>query len=1463
MELKLGDIPIIASSLKCGTTQAVKALNTILGFTEFDRNSRKRIRKFVAFPNDFDLEKHKEKLLNDLSLTEFISAANLLHLEIEANAEILCDSIFKALSNISEFQKTLNAEFSSEDENEITDTVNSPSKVGQSTSFFPTHKESLATKVQGLSLDSSQIYSSPFRRLNNADQTSFSNEMTNSEMNTQFWYLLRDISANCRKFSGDDFYTIKNFFRDIEENFDLFPSINDSQKLIFAKRLICGTAKSFLFSQSNLNTYEVFKTELIKEFSDTVTSIEIHRELQNRKMSKTETFLQYLNSMRELANRCDTPIDEASVIQYVINGIPGAQSDKIILYGANSFSEFKQKLRTYETIVNDVKASNSVASNLRNNYDKQKRFVDQNNQRKQSKFNIADQSRTLQRCFNCNDVGHLSKSCPNRSRGPKCLSCNMFGHKSLDCSKNKRNDSSNQNASVNTVLEKRSPVDMCKEVIICDRKFNGLTDTGSNLTLLRKSAHVNIGSPPLEKSNKLLTGFGFSQTNIVGSFESELIIDEQNFPVTINVVPNTCTHYDLIIGCDVIQQANLSISQNGVKFSKISETSNNIAENFILNIADDSPTFDIGPNVSKQTRVEVEQLLMAYKPEKTKTANVELDIVLTDDEPIFHKPRRLPFTERGIVDEQVDEWLKNGIVEPCSSPYASQVVVVRKKDGKSRVCIDYRRLNRKLIKDNYPLPLIDDILDCLQNAKIFITIDLKNGFFHVPVNEKSRKYTSFITHNGQYQFRRMPFGISNGPSIFMRYINSVFRDLIAKGIVLPYLDDIVIPAANESEALEYFKLVLEVARNYGLEINFKKCQFLHNRIEFLGHVIENGKLSPSPTKTKAVLNYPELKNVKDVRRFLGLTGYFRKFIPSYSTIAKPLSDLLRKDSPFIFQTDQKNAFQKLKYLLSQQPVLSIFNQNSPIEIHSDASIDGLGAVLLQKSMTDNQLHPVFYMSKKTSDNERKFTSFELEVLAVVEALKKFRIYVLGKEFKIVTDCDALVKTLKKKELNSRIARWALYLQEFNYTIEHRSGTKMAHVDALSRAPLCMVVQDSVHLQLLKAQQTDEHIKTIVTLLQTAPHDDYIIKNKLLYKTINGVDLIVVPDEMQANIIKTAHERGHFAVLRTQELVNKDFYIPNLRAKVERCIQNCVTCILVNRKRGKQEGMLHPIDKDDTPLHTYHLDHLGPLATTSKKYKYIFAVIDAFTKFTWLYPTKSTDAAEVINRLENQSYVFGNPVRIITDRGSAFTSTAFKDYCLKQNIVHVAITAGLPRANGQVEKQNSTIISVLSKLSADDPEKWYSHVPHLQQILNSTFQRSIKSTPFELLFGTKIKSPQDQKIMDLLVEEITTQFQQHRDELRKDAKNQICKVQDENKRYYNLRRKPAQKFQINDLVAIKRTQFGPGLKLKQKFLGPYKVVKVKANDTYDVEKTDFVDGPFKTSTCAEFMKPWPDKTDNIN
>lgn len=296
-------------------------------------------------------------------------------------------------------------------------------------------------------------------------------------------------------------------------------------------------------------------------------------------------------------------------------------------------------------------------------------------------------------------------------------------------------------------------------------------------------------------------------------------------------------------------------------------------------------------------------------------------------------------------------------------------------------------------------------------------------------------------------------------------------------------------------------------------------------------------------------------------------------------------------------------------------------------------------------------------------------------------------------------------------------------------------------------------------------------------------------------------------------------------------------------------------MLVNRKAGKQEGFLHPIEKDSIPLYTYHIDHLGPLETTNKNYNHIFAVIDGFTKFIWLYPVKSTTSKEVISKLELQKTVFGNPAQIISDKGSAFTSNEYQDYCKDEGIKSVCITTGLPRSNGQIERLNRMIIPVISKLAIEDSSKWYRHINRVQQVLNAAYHRSTNTTPFELMFGTRMRDKADLELRNLIEEEFQEQFESNRDKLRQSAKEQILKVQSENRKTYNLRRRKPNIYKLGDLVAVKKTQLGPGTKMKAKFAGPYKIIKIKFNGTYDVERVGGSTGPLRTSTCAEYMKPW--------
>lgn len=280
----------------------------------------------------------------------------------------------------------------------------------------------------------------------------------------------------------------------------------------------------------------------------------------------------------------------------------------------------------------------------------------------------------------------------------------------------------------------------------------------------------------------------------------------------------------------------------------------------------------------------------------------------------------------------------------------------------------------------------------------------------------------------------------------------------------------------------------------------------------------------------------------------------------------------------------------------------------PTELHTDASRKGFGAVLLQKQIQDDNLHPVHYMCRKTSPAKRNLHSYELEALVIVEAVRKFRSYLMGIQFKIVTDCLAFNQTLKKKEVSPKIWRWAEELQGYDFSIEHRPGTRMLHVDALSRHSVCTIEVDNFTARIAKLQNEDNELKLIKRSVQDKVDEKHSMRGGLLYRMVDGLDVLVVPTAMENDIIRNAHDKGHISSQRTQDLIKQEYYIPQLKSKVDKLVSNCVRCIIGSRKEGKKEGYLHPLQKPDVPLHTYHMDHLGPHQSTSKRYNHILAVI---------------------------------------------------------------------------------------------------------------------------------------------------------------------------------------------------------------------------------------------------------------
>lgn len=1276
------------------------------------------------------------------------------------------------------------------------------------------------------------------------------------------------------KFSGvDQTYSSDKWVEDVEENAVVF-SWTPVQTLIIARRSLTGVAALWLKTERVFKTFDELKNAIVKEFPDSLNSKQAHELLATRRKNNDETYYEYMLHMKELGRR--GKVTDYVTIQYIIDGIVDYENNKSILYGHTNFKDFKERLAIYETMKkNTIKMP-----------------------RRTTPTPASTQKRgDERRCYKCGDRGHISSSC---SKGIKCFKCGAFGHtapactnttnttertghgasgnrsfltgngdeRRVLCAKLQREDCTARN--VGSIEEETSSGSGERHVVLNVNKrsnlqksmktieisgvcVESLIDTGSDLNLVSEELFFELSEGHFTKVELQLSGLGLAKVNALGKFCSKINIDGHCFETQFYIVPRDTMPFKMILGLPFLENVTVVFDKGSV--SIVSRSDGEMLKCLITDVEPQPQCYVPNDDI----RLAVQELVKSYKPIQVKEAPIEMKIILKDDIPIAQRPRRLSLHEQKIVDDQVEDWLQKGIVKPSFSEYASPLVLVKKKNGSTRVCVDYRKVNEKMVKDQFPLPVIDDHIDKLSGAKIFSKIDLKDAFFHLKISNECTKYTSFVTQSAQFEFLRAPFGMSICPNYFTRFINIIFREKIAKGYLLIFIDDLIISAETYEEALDRLREVMSVASEYGLLINWEKCDLLTTRVEYLGHIVENGTVRPSMDKVEAVMKFPELQTVKQVQSFIGLTSYFRKFIEGYSDIARPLTDLLKKDNKFKFEDEQRLAYELLKKKLSEQPVLRIFSPGLNTELHTDASQQAFAAILLQKDPNDQLLHPVYYMSKKTTDAEKKYTSYELEALAVVEGVKKFRRYLLGIPFKIVTDCLAFEMTLKKKDLTTRVARWVLLLQEYNYTIEHRSGTRMRHVDALSRNPYISLVTRGVHEQLKKAQQADEELQAIMEIIKEKPYLDFYEQNGLLYKGEEG--RIVVPKVMDFEIIRRVHENGHFGRKKMTELLNKDYYIKNISRKIEEVIVSCIPCILAMRKEGKQEGFLNNIEKEEIPLSTIHCDHIGPLSETKKQYNYILTVVDAFTKFVWLFPTKSTTAKETIDKLKLHQQTFGNPYRIITDRGAAFTSNDFTDYCKTENISHSTIVTGIPRGNGQVERIHRILISVLTKMCIEDEKQWYKHISRVQRCINSTYQRSIGTSPYELLVGTKMKQKEDIELTNLLQEESKEIFTEKRDSMRTDAKLQILKVQEENRRSYNKRRKESKLYNVGDLVAIKRTQFGTCMKLKPKYLGPYKVVKSMGRDRYEVEKAEHAtEGPWHTTSAADHMKRWPEVRD---
>lgn len=865
---------------------------------------------------------------------------------------------------------------------------------------------------------------------------------------------------------------------------------------------------------------------------------------------------------------------------------------------------------------------------------------------------------------------------------------------------------------------------------------------------------------------------------------------------------------------------------------------------------------------------------------------VSMDIQLKDGEQPFHcKPYKTTASEREEIREIVGQWKDHGIVTETHSPYASPVCLVRKKTGESRLVVDFRKLNSQTVKEHFPLPNIDDQLASLSSSKIFTVLDLAHGYLQLPLNESAKAKTAFITPDETGQFERLIFGLTNGPAVFQRMMNKVLGPL-RNTVAVCFLDDLLIHAKDWPEMLVRLRQVLSAISNAKLTLKITKCEFGKSQLEYVGFIIGNGQVQPGPRKVDAIENFPNPRNVHEVRRFLGLTSFFRRFVKRYAHRSESLTKLLRKDVPFTWGREQQEAMDDLKHALTSQPVLAMYNPRARTELHTDASAEGLAGMLLQEG-EDGHLHLVFCVSKKTTAAEHLYHSSKLELMAIVWSVDRLRQFLLGISFAIVTDCQALVYLNTMKTKNPQVARWSQLLQEYDITeIRHRAGTKMMHADALSRAPtedsldtmetvfdnrLGMFVTLTLNEQVLTMQRSNEDLKRLITILkkednERTSEERNLVKHfslnegLLTRKSEDGTNkqLFVVPRGMRKSIVVKHHDlMGHFGLDRTISLIKQHYWFPGLRRYVRQHLHQCLECLINKVPSGRKKGFLHPIPPGRRPYEVIHMDHLGPFVKSSKQNQELLVVIDNATKFVHLYPSRSTSSSCVLKAVKELVLMRGLPEKIITDRGSCFTSRAFASYCKDNGIQHTLNSSRYPQANGQVERVNRTLLPLIA-IATNNVElrDWDVNIKTIERDLNNTINKTTGKTPFQLLHGY-IPRFNDGVLRALSTNQCDEWTEPS--ELQEEAREIIERKQEGWKTKFNQKRIIGPKYDVGEVVFMQRAPVHTGkpTKSQPKYRGPLVIMEVLPSDTYRVSQLEQGEKGYYYATTAHAsqLKGW--------
>lgn len=879
-------------------------------------------------------------------------------------------------------------------------------------------------------------------------------------------------------------------------------------------------------------------------------------------------------------------------------------------------------------------------------------------------------------------------------------------------------------------------------VIINGQQVNGLLDSGASISCLGKDAYTTIDRCGLTLKPHvgltIQTASGQNQ-KIEGYADATITFQNTVKRIRLYIVP-TLTNL-AYFGIDFWVAFNL--------LPHINELSTSAEEEEEI----DAPDMH---HLTEDQRSRLNQVIAMFPSSIQeglgKTPLMKHSIDVGDTKPIKQRHYAVsPAIERKMFIE-VDRMIELGVVQESYSAWSSPVTVVSKGNGKTRLCLDARRVNAVTVKDAYPIPKIDSILSRLNETHFISSIDLKDAYWQIELEENARDKTAFtIPGRPLYEFTRMPFGLCNAAQSMCRLMDLAIPSTL-RGCVFVYIDDLLVVSGDFDKHIERVETVAKSLRKANLTINVEKSHFGMKSIKYLGHVVGNGTIKPDPDRVQGVSDCQVPKTIKQVRRFLGMAGWYQRYINNFSSVAAPLTDLLKKSDRFVWTPEAQQSFDALKTSLTTAPVLTHPDFDQPFFIQCDASITGVGGVLFQE--INGQEHPIAFMSRKLNTAQKNYSVTELECLAAILSIQKFRCYVEGMKFTVITDHASLKWLMSQKDLTGRLARWSLSLQAFDFTIEHRKGSENIVADTLSRMQVeGLVIPVGRPVDLGDPEFCSEDYNNLRCQVEAKKDElpDIEVRGNVIYRRtefrtghdavdLNNIWKVWVPEKLRSQLIVDAHvppSAAHGGIDKTIDLLRRHYYWPGLSKEVRLYVGQCEICKETKAPNQQLRPPMGKPFKSERPFQRLYMDLLGPYPRSKSGHTTILIVLDHMSKFVWLKPLRKATAKSVVQFLETEIFhCFGVPESVMSDNGVQFVSNELKGLLSRYGVQHILTASHSPQANAS-ERVNRSIVAAIRAYVDNDHTNWDQHLSSITGALRNSVHSSTGQSPYYVVFGQQM------------------------------------------------------------------------------------------------------------------------------